>query len=45
MRMILAKLLLVYDLEMDDSELDWTERQKSYLTWEQIPLMIRLRPH
>ncbi|KAF7195683.1 Cytochrome P450 monooxygenase [Pseudocercospora fuligena] len=44
MRLILAKLLFVFDLQMDEPELNWTERQKNYLTWEQIPLMIRLDP-
>ncbi|GIZ43162.1 hypothetical protein CKM354_000640000 [Cercospora kikuchii] len=42
MRLILAKLLFTFDLESTTETEGWTSRQKSYLTWEQIPLMIKL---
>ncbi|PPJ49669.1 hypothetical protein CBER1_02189 [Cercospora berteroae] len=42
MRLILAKLLFTFDLESSPQAEGWTSRQKSYLTWEQIPLIIKL---
>ncbi|KAK4494802.1 hypothetical protein PRZ48_014158 [Zasmidium cellare] len=42
MLLIMAKLLFAFDIEQDEGMNDWTSRQKIYLTWEQIPLLVRL---
>ncbi|PIA93572.1 Averantin hydroxylase, partial [Cercospora beticola] len=42
MRLVLAKLLFTFNLESTTDAEGWTSRQKNYLTWEQIPLMIKL---
>ena len=41
--MIMARLLLDFDLELIDPEQDWLD-QKSFTLWEKLPLMVRLKP-
>ncbi|GJN78228.1 isotrichodermin C-15 hydroxylase [Purpureocillium lilacinum] len=43
MRLIMARLLLDFDLELIDPEQDWLD-QKSFTLWEKLPLMVRLKP-
>jgi cytochrome P450 len=43
MRLILAKLLWNFDLELDESCRDWSN-QKANITWEKPPLLVRLYP-
>lgn len=42
MRLILAKVLWSFDLELCDQQGDWLD-QKLFLTWEKMPLMVRLK--
>lgn len=43
MRLLMARLLYTFDLQITAQAQDWTARQKSYLTWELTPLMIKLK--
>ncbi|GKT51125.1 averantin hydroxylase [Colletotrichum spaethianum] len=44
MRLTMAKIMWHFDLELSEPELDWWNKQGTYLVWEKIPLMIQLRP-
>jgi hypothetical protein len=44
MRLILAKVLFNFDLELVDKETDWMGTQKTFTLWEKGALMVRLRP-
>jgi hypothetical protein len=43
-RLILAKILFAYDLELVDKERDWIGEQKVYGLWTKGPLMVRVKP-
>jgi hypothetical protein len=43
MRLIMARLLLDFDLELVDPTQDWFD-QKTFTLWEKLPLMIQLNP-
>lgn len=40
MRLLLAKVLASFDLELCDKSEDWTD-QKVYILWQKKPLMCR----
>ena len=42
MRIILAKLFWHFDMELCDGMEGWLD-QRSYLTWEKRPLMVKVR--
>jgi hypothetical protein len=42
MRLILAKVLFNFDLELVDKEKDWLKGQRCFTLWEKPSLMIRL---
>lgn len=44
MRLILAKVLYNFDLELDEKTGNWTESQHSYALWEKPPLWVHLKP-
>ncbi|KAF1941734.1 cytochrome P450 monooxygenase-like protein [Clathrospora elynae] len=44
MRLVLAKLLFKFDLELVDKEKDWFGEQKLFTLWEKGPLMVRFTP-
>jgi len=44
MRLILAKMLWHFDLELADPDRDWYAGLKSYVIWERGSLKIRLKP-
>lgn len=44
MRLTMAKTMWQFDLELAEPEVDWWNKQGTYLVSEKIPLMIRLRP-
>lgn len=43
MRLIMARVLFEFDLELHPDSRDWAERQKEYILWEKLPLKIRLK--
>ena len=43
MRIILAKVLWNFDLELDGQSVGWAERQRTFALWEKQPLMVRVR--
>jgi cytochrome P450 len=43
MRLILAKVLFTFDLELVDKERDWIGEQKVFTLWEKGALMVRLK--
>lgn len=43
MRLILAKVLFNFDMELADKEVDWWA-QKAYLLWDKPPLEVYLTP-
>lgn len=44
MRLILAKLLWNFDMELEEPlPAGWAERQKTYILWDKPPLMVRLK--
>lgn len=44
LRLVLARLLWNFDLELMPESEEWIERQKVYFLWEKIPLMVKLKP-
>lgn len=44
MRLILAKVLYKFDLELVDKEHDWFAEQKCFTLWEKGSLMVNLKP-
>lgn len=44
MRLILAKVLFNFDLELVDKTNDWMKNQKVFALWEKPSLMVTLRP-
>ena len=44
MRLILAKVLYKFDLELVDKEQDWFGEQKCFTLWEKGALMVNLKP-
>jgi cytochrome P450 len=44
MRLIIAKVLFSFDLELVDKSQDWFEGQKVYTLWQKPSLMVQLRP-
>jgi averantin hydroxylase len=44
MRLILAKIIFNFDLELDTNRsADWIEGQKIFILWEKGPLWIKLK--
>jgi cytochrome P450 len=43
MRLILAKLLFSFDLELVDKERQWMRDQKVFTLWDKPSLMVRLK--
>jgi hypothetical protein len=44
MRLILARLLWNFDLELDERSVSWAQGMKMYLLWEKAPLYVKLKP-
>jgi len=44
MRLILARLLWNFNLELDERSLTWAQGMKMYLLWEKVPLYVKLKP-
>jgi hypothetical protein len=44
MRLILAKIIFNFDLQLADDSRDWFREQKVYFLWEKPALNIRLTP-
>lgn len=42
MRVVVARLLWNFDIELLDEQEDWVARQRVYMVYEKGPLMIRL---
>lgn len=43
LRIVLAKILWNFDLELVDMAEDWVSKQRIYLIWQKVPLMVRCR--
>lgn len=43
MRLILAKLLWNFDVELCEESKNWATEQKVFILWEKGPLMVRLK--
>ena len=44
MRLILARVLFEFDLELTNSNELWLERLKNFALWQKDPLMVNLKP-
>jgi len=44
MRLVLARLLWNFDLELEEGSRTWSNGVKNYLFWEKRPLLVRLKP-
>jgi cytochrome P450 len=44
MRLIVAKVLFNFDLELVDTTQDWLEGQKVFTLWQKSSLMVQVRP-
>ncbi|UKZ78942.1 hypothetical protein TrVFT333_006689 [Trichoderma virens FT-333] len=44
MRLIVARLIWKYDIEILDESIGWDRRCKSYIVWQKGPLYIRVKP-
>jgi hypothetical protein len=42
--MVLAKVLLTFDMELADQSEDWWFTQNTYFVWQKKPLMVKLYP-
>lgn len=43
MRLIMAKLLWNFDMELDPRSEGWTEALRTFVIWEKSPLLVRLK--
>lgn len=43
LRITMAKLLWHFDFELASPDEDWWNKQRTYLIWERLPLMINLK--
>jgi hypothetical protein len=44
MRLIVAKVLFNFDLELVDKTTDWLKDQRVFTLWEKPSLMVKLHP-
>jgi hypothetical protein len=44
MRLILARTLWNFDMQLAEESSSWAENMKIYLLWEKPPLYVRLKP-
>ncbi|KAB8292426.1 hypothetical protein EYC80_008152 [Monilinia laxa] len=44
MRLILARIIWNFDLEMVDESKNWAKNMKVFLLWEKLPLYVNLKP-
>ena len=44
MRLILARLLWNFDLELEERSQRWMDEMKMYIVWEKQPLFVKLAP-
>jgi hypothetical protein len=44
MRLILARLLYRFDIQLANEAQDWIAEQKIFTIWEKIPLMVYIKP-
>ncbi|KAL7937577.1 cytochrome P450 [Trichoderma chlorosporum] len=44
MRLIMARLIWNYDIELTEESIDWDRRCKAYIVFEKPPLYVRLKP-
>lgn len=44
LRITMAKLLWNFDFELTSPDEDWWNKQRTYLIWERLPLMVNLKP-
>ena len=44
MRLIMARLIWNFDLELAAGSEEWGTEQRAYLVWEKGPLMVKLTP-
>jgi hypothetical protein len=44
MRLILARLIFNFDLELVEKETDWMKDMKAYTIWKKPQLMVKLTP-
>lgn len=44
LRLLLASLILHFDMEMVEDDGDWLEKCRVFIGWEKLPLMFLLTP-
>lgn len=44
MRLILARLLWNFDIELDERSRRWIDEMKMFVLWEKQPLFVKLTP-
>lgn len=44
MRLILARLIWNFDIEIDEDDKDWAKKQQVFILWDKGPLKARLTP-
>jgi hypothetical protein len=44
MRLIFAKILIAFDLELVEKEKDWMSEQPFFIIWEKEALKIKVKP-
>jgi len=44
MRLILARVLWNFDLELTEESKNWREGMKIFILWEKPPLFVKLKP-
>jgi cytochrome P450 len=43
MRLLLAKVLYNFDLKLCEESRDWIQRQRVYVLWEKVPLVVKVK--
>jgi hypothetical protein len=44
MRLIMARMVWNYDIEIAEESIDWAKSCKCYIAFEKVPLYIHLKP-
>lgn len=44
MRLVVARLLWNFDLELEQGQDDWVSSQRAFIVYEKGPLMVKLTP-
>lgn len=44
MKVVVASVFFLFDMELVNPQQDWEDECKTYLTWSSAPLMVSIKP-